>query len=359
MCNFVKSYGILLVLIICLLVLNGCGSKTTDSQTANSAASSERTIVDMSGKSVKIPAEVNKIVVTCYGGASHEIAVLNAGDKIIAQPSMEKFNQLVTMLPKFKDTPDVGSFDNVNVEEVLKLKPDIVVASVTAATGNKKLEEAGIPVVTVLTGKATIDGLKQEFKVMGEVLHKEKEAATLIQLWKSKLQMLQERVAKIPEGQTKKVYYMLGKLTHTEGSANWGQSLITTVGGINAAQEIGNGKDISVEQLLKWDPDAIIVSSNEGQFIKTDDIKNNPQISNLKAVKNNQIYQCPIGSFWWDRPSPESVLGFMWLAKTLYPDTFADINLEQETKDFYQTFYHYPLTDQELKNFFNPQAAQN
>lgn len=108
---------------------------------------------------------------------------------------------------------------------------------------------------------------------------------------------------------------------------------------------------------MKWDPAVIILSSNEGQFINLDKLKKNPQMGNLKALKNNQTYQCPIGALWWDRPSPESVLGFMWLAKKLYPNTFADINLEQETKDFYQTYYHYSLSSQELQAFFNPRPA--
>ncbi|MDR3539562.1 MAG: ABC transporter substrate-binding protein [Desulfosporosinus sp.] len=92
--------------------------------------------------------------------------LLGAADKIIGQPSQKNFPQLMEMDPQFRNLPDVGSFDNINVEEIIKLKPDLVVASVTSPTGNKKLEEAGIPVVSVLTGRATIDGLTKEFKMM-------------------------------------------------------------------------------------------------------------------------------------------------------------------------------------------------
>ena len=359
MMKSVKSYSILCVIMLSLLVLGGCGSKTTNS--TPSTPSVERTIVDMANKTVKIPAEVNKIVVTCYGGATNEIVVLGAADKIIGQPAQENFPQLMEMDPQFKNIPDVGSFDNINVEEIIKLKPDLVVASVTSPTGNKKLEEAGIPVVSVLTGRATIDGLTKEFKMMGDVLHKEKEAAALSDFWESRLKLLKDDVAKIPPEKLKKVYYMLGTPLKTDGSA-WGQEFITIAGGINVAQKVDNASLISVEQLLKWNPDVMIMSSNIGptknSFIKSDDLRNNPQMSNLNAVVNNQIYQCPIGAFWWDRPSPESILGFMWLAKTLQPDTFANINLTQETKEFFQTFYHCTLTDQQIKSFMNAEAAQ-
>lgn len=115
----------------------------------------------MAGKNVKLPASIDRVIVTCYGGASHELAVLGAGDKIVAQPSMQRFPQLVKMMPRFKDLPDPGSFDNVNIEAILKLNPDLVVASVTSTKGNQKIEEAGIPVITVSTGVADIDALKK------------------------------------------------------------------------------------------------------------------------------------------------------------------------------------------------------
>ncbi|KUO78240.1 MAG: ABC transporter substrate-binding protein [Desulfosporosinus sp. BRH_c37] len=356
MMKLVKLNITIIVAILSLFVLGGCGSKTT-----NSAPLAERTIVDMANKTVKIPAEVNKIVVTCYGGATNEIVVLGAADKIIAQPTQDNFAQLIKMDPQFKNTPDVGSFDNINVEAIIKLKPDIVVASVTSPTGNKKLEEAGIPVVSVLTGRATIDGLLKEFKMMGEVLHKEKEATALYGFWNSRVKVLKDDVVKIPADKLKKVYYMLGTPLKTDGSA-WGQEFITIAGGINVAQKVENANLISVEQLLKWNPEVMIMSSNIGptknSFIKTDDLKTNPQMSNLNAVLNNQMYQCPIGAFWWDRPSPESILGFMWLAKTLHPSHFANINLNQETKEFFQTFYQTSLTDQEVELFMNAQAQK-
>ncbi|WP_242966770.1 ABC transporter substrate-binding protein [Desulfosporosinus sp. FKA] len=354
--------------IVCMLCFSGCGSQTTGSsqQAVNNSMSgtsqtAEKTIVDMSGKSVKIPSKVNRIVVTCYGGASNEVVVLGAADKIVGQPSQENFRQLLKFEPQFKKIPDCGSFDNISVEEIIKLKPDVVVASVTSPKGNKKLEDAGIPVVTVLTGRATIDGLHKEFKMMGEVLDKESDANALLGFWDNGLKLLKDDTAKLPADK-KKVYYMLGTPLQTDGTA-WGEDLITTVGGVNVSKGLGNANQISVEQLLSWNPDSIIMSSNIGptknHFIMADDLRNNPQMSNINAVKNNQLYECPIGAFWWDRPSPESILGMMWLAKSLYPDTFANINLEQETKDFFQKFYHYSLTSEEYNSFLNPQTAAN
>ncbi|PKL58321.1 MAG: ABC transporter substrate-binding protein, partial [Methanomicrobiales archaeon HGW-Methanomicrobiales-5] len=267
------------------------------------------------------------------------------------------FPQLVKMVPSFGSSPDVGSFDNVNVEEILRLKPDLIIASVTSPKGNQKISDAGIPVVTVYTGKATIPGLYKEFRMMGDILEKPEAASSLLSYWDSHLALVKDRVATIPTEQKKKVYYMLGKTTHTNGGGWWGQEYITTAGGINVAEELGTNRDTTTEQIVKWNPDVIIMSSNEGGYIPISEIKNNPQLSTINAVKNNQIYECPVGSFWWDRPSPETPLGILWLANTLYPEKFSDIDMNKETRDYFRTFYNSDISDPDLKTFFDPAPA--
>lgn len=61
-------------------------------------------------------------------------------------------------------------------------------------------------------------------------------------------------------------------------------------------------------------------------------------ILDLTALKTEEVYACPIGAFWWDTPSPESPLGFLWLARILYPDLMSDIDLKQEDLEFFETF---------------------
>lgn len=261
------------------------------------------------------------------------------------------------MKPGFSTVTDAGSFDDINVEQIIALQPDVVIASVTSEKGNTKLREAGIPVVTVMTGRGNMSQMRSEFAMIGQLLGNGNQATTLNTYWDAKLALVKERIAAIPADQKKRVYYMLGKTTHTNGGSWWGQEYITAAGGINVAEELGTNRDTSLEQLVKWNPDVIIISSNEGTYIPITDVKNNAQLGSISAVKNNQLYECPVGSFWWDRPSPESPLGILWLAKTLYPEKFADIDLKAETQDFYQTYYGYTLSDAEYEKFQNPQPS--
>lgn len=325
--------------------------------TAGPVTHQTRTITDMMGNTVIIPQEINRIVVTCCGGATHEVMVMGAGDKIVAQPAKCIMPELKVMKPGFSGLTDAGSFDEINVEQIIALQPDVVIASVTSEKGNTKLREAGIPVVTVMTGRGNMSQMRSEFAMMGQVLGSSDQSSSLNKYWDTKLALVKERVATIPADQKKRVYYMLGKTTHTNGGSWWGQEYITAAGGINVAEELGTNRDTSLEQLVKWNPDVIIISSNEGSFIPISDVKNNSQLSSIAAVKNDQLYECPIGSFWWDRPSPEAPLGILWLAKTLYPEKFTDIDLRAETQEFYRTYYGYTLSDSGYEKFLNPRSA--
>ena len=318
-----------------------------------------KTITDSWGNQVTIPTNISRIVITCQGGAVQDVVLFAGDNKIVGQPPATSFPLLKKMYPSLNNTTNPGSFNNINIETILQLQPDIVIGSVTATTGNQQITSSGIPVVSIYTGKANISGQLDEFSMMGNALGKPDEANELISYWQSRLQMINTTLANVPQDQRKHVYYMLGGYTHTNGGNLWGQALITAAGGINVAQNFGPGEDTSVEQVLKWNPDVIIISENEGNYTTIDQVKNNGQLSSLNAVKNNQLYECPIGAFWWDRPSPEGILGIEWLAKTLYPDQFANLNMVNETRDFYQTFYHYNLTDTQINAILNPKSPGN
>ncbi|WP_423232779.1 ABC transporter substrate-binding protein [Aminirod propionatiphilus] len=323
---------------------------------AGSVPASAKTIVDMAGNEVDVPDKVERILITCYGGATHELTVLGGADLLVGQPSMKPFPLLAGMHPSFKEIPDAGSFNNVNVEEALKLNPDLVIASVTSAQGNRQLAEAGLPVVAVLTGKADVEKIQREFLLVGSLIGREERAQRLVDYWQKVLKLLEERTAPIPREERKRVYYMLGNFLHTNGSDWWGEFLITTAGGINVASELGRGRDINAETLLRWDPDDIIVSGNEGSLLPPAELRDHPQIGTLRAVRENRLHYCPVGAFWWDRPSPEAILGFLWLGKTLYPSRFADVDLTVETKAFFREFYDATLSDEDVQLFFNPAA---
>ncbi|BBO86473.1 ABC transporter substrate-binding protein [Desulfosarcina ovata subsp. sediminis] len=323
-----------------------------------------KTVVDRTGAQVCLPAAINRIVITCYGGASHEIALFGGSRKVVAQPSIDRFPLLAKIYENFVDVPDAGAFDNVNLETILALQPDVVFAGIVSPQGNQRIRTLGIPVVVLGIGRADIDNLLKEFTMVGGILGAEETAAALVAYWNDRLSLIRNRLASIPEEARKKVFYgTTGPPFRTEGGLWWGHHFIRAAGGINAAQEIKMRGGVTPEQLLLWNPDVIIITTNHSQNRQgsgmVGDIRNHPKYRNIAAVKNNAMFACPIGTFWWDRPSPEAILGILWLAKTLYPRQMEALSIKIETKRFFSRFYHYALSDAEFNAFFSTVGKVN
>ena len=101
----------------------------------------------------------------------------------------------------------------------------------------------------------------------------------------------------------------------------------------------------SIEQIIEWDPEVIFVSAMSA--LVPEDIYNDPALAELQAVKNKKVYMSPSGGFWWDPPSAESTLSFIWAAQVLFPET-ADYDLRAEMVELYEYLYDYTLSDDEI-----------
>jgi iron complex transport system substrate-binding protein len=135
------------------------------------------------------------------------------------------------------------------------------------------------------------------------------------------------------------------------------QTWIEMGGGINVAAEGGIENafsDLSIEDVEKWGPDIIIVSSAAQSPIEIKQkILQDPKWSDIKAVKHGKVYISPKGVYTWDFHSTETALQILWIAKTLHPDKFKDLDMAKEVKYFYSKFYCYDLTDDEVNRILN------
>ncbi|PWR71159.1 ABC transporter substrate-binding protein [Methanospirillum stamsii] len=336
-----KSYSTILLLFLFIGLI-------TFTQVAGDATT--RTLTDMGGNEITIPTDIERIVVACQGGVAQEIVIMGSPKTVVTMSSMNMFPMFVKMYPNFKDLPNAGSFDDLNMETILKLKPDVVINSVTASKGNAKITENDIPVFQAYTGKASADTIYNEFRAFGELFNNQVKAEELISYWDEKKNFINDRMKSIPEDERKTVFYTSNKDLGTD--TNWGVSYVATSGGINVAKNLGDAK-VNPEKLAEWDPDVIIIRGNTDGTYPDQEIISNPQLSGLSAIKNGEIYNVPMGGFWWDRPSPESALGFLWLAKILYPDTFKDVDMVGEMKSFFKNFYRYSLSDEEANEILS------
>lgn len=127
------------------------------------------------------------------------------------------------------------------------------------------------------------------------------------------------------------------------GTSRW---LLEMAGARMVSRDIDrNFLDVTMEQVIAWDPEVILV----GGLTPPDIIRNDPRWKTIRAVRNNRVYTCPEGVFIWGHGSSEGHLFVLWLAGLLHPDRFRSFDLIGETRDYFARFYHYPLTENEAR----------
>jgi iron complex transport system substrate-binding protein len=166
-----------------------------------------------------------------------------------------------------------------------------------------------------------------------------------------------QRASQIPQDKRVTVYYAEGPnglQTDPKGSRH--TEVLDAVGAINVhegSETTGFGRiEVSLEQVAEWDPDIILVDGKAGY----DYILSDSRWQIMRAVRNNNVILIPSQPFdWFDRPPGiNRVIGIPWLAKTLYPDVFSDVDLNSLVKEFYSKFYHYNLSDADVRNLMTP-----
>lgn len=341
-----KKFLPLLTVLIFIFLMAGCAQKTASSTTTKTQTA-PKTITDMANKKIVIPAKINRIG-DAWPAHNEVLDMLGQGNKIVStiltakgRPWLYKIN------PQMNNAVTVFTTNDVNIEGLLKTKPDIIFLP----TGSKyadKVTSVGIPAVQ-LTFK-DFNGLKKCFKVTGDILGPDatKKATAFNTYLDSKLKMITDITSTIPTSKKPKVMHIntLSPLT-IDGGSTIIDAWIKAAGGINVASGItGNAKEVSMEQIMKWNPDIIIFgpdSKNYKTVINTDAWKK------VSAVKNGKVVQNPDGGYMWDRYSAEEALQIQWAAKLITPDKFKSLDMVSETRSFYKTFLNYDLTEAEAK----------
>lgn len=237
--------------------------------------------------------------------------------------------------------PDAG------VEQIAPLNPDVVVLkSYMAESLGQPLEQLGIKVVYV--DLETPEQYQRDLLTLGQLFGDVARAETLSRFYAEKVAQVTQAVSSVPEAQRPRV--LICQYTEKDGAvalkvppAAWIQTqMVELAGGIPVWKEAATGggwATVNLEQILAWNPDAVMVIVYQGdpnQVVAS--LKTDPQWQALPAVQQGRIYGFPKDFYSWDQPDPRWILGLTWLAGRLHPDQFKP-DLQQELVDFYGKLY--------------------
>ncbi len=299
-------------------------------------------VIDATGRKVMVPKKIYRIV-SLYPMLSQLLFTVKSQDFLIASAkgSVVNYQNFEKVFPKSKDLPDASSFKDPNVETILSLRPDIVIT--TVGTPIKKLEEANIPVILLNLESPQL--MLKSIQFLGNILHRETQSYNSLVYINSKLNYIKEKTKSV---RNKKTVYMAGSnLSMTFGGDFYQTYLIDLTGSINVAKDLKGGKvSVSYEQLIKWNPDYIILSSYCSD--SENDILSDPRLKDLNAVKNRNVLKMPSFILAYDLPAPESILGMIWLSNKIYGDIFG-LNYTEIAIEFYNTIFNYRLSTDDIK----------
>lgn len=353
----------------CMLALTACGATqttTNDTKVVQSTTVEEETvamaetvetekivIVDQLGKTIEFDGVPQRVATTIMPFPYIYYAVVGNNDNLVGcNPSSiiaYENSTLKYMYPELANasTSFVDTSFVVNVEEVLKLNPDVVFQWNYMDEEIAKMEAAGIKVVALEYGD--MEDLETWIRMIGTMFDKEERAEELITYFHESVAEVTDKIATLSEDEISNILIMSDdlKVTGTGFSKYW----IEKSGAFNPAGDLsGEALYVNMEQIYEWNP-SIVYIGNFTELQPSDLMENKLEgqdWSVVEAVQNGQVYKIPIGGYRWDPPGVETPLMVKWLAKIQHPELFEDMDMREEITEFYKDVYGFAMTEEIL-----------
>lgn len=291
------------------------------------------TYKDKMGRTVTIETPVKRAVLY----ETYELLpVTGAWDQVVGISRYGHDNDLLLAInPGVKKIQDAGSAMDTNAENLLKLKPDVVLTWTVNPKIVKFLEEKGLKVIAVYP--ETVAELYDVMRMQGKLFGKEKKIETAIAKMEEMFSLVRKRTAAIPPSARKKAIYLTGKQNNVNGRIGVTNDLFAMMGLVNGGSEIAQrSTEVSQEKIISWNPDLIYIWGSARYSAA--DLINNPQWRHIKAIKNGDVYKSPKWGTWSPRLAPIT----LWMAAQAYPERFKDMDINMIIDKFYRDVYGIP-----------------
>lgn len=341
--------GWLAVLFLCCTWHGGV--LAVESQPLRTAGSSQgRSVTDMAGRKVTVPGEVFRVAtVGSVPVINSYLFALGQGHKIVNGlpyfARTKRWRLQTAVAPYLGGKPELQGQDRtINMEVMHRIRPDVVITMDTFAV--KTLENSGIPVV-FLEWRNPSD-VRNNMKILGDILGCTSMSDRYLRYFDSTIDRVRKALKDIPEkSRPRALFTDLNRFTTPLSIADW---WIKAAGGISVTEGVPRNDNLrySHEQVLLWNPDVLFVSSHD----QIDRVYLDGRLSQVKAVLNRKVYAVPTGVHPWGHRTVEQPLVVLWAAKLFFPDRFTQVDIENEVRVFYRQFFHYELTDRDIRSIF-------
>lgn len=254
------------------------------------------TVTDMTGREITLDGPAAKIVALTASDVEI-IYALGAGDRLVGR------GEYCDWPAEVLEKPVVKSGAETNLEEILKLEPDVVIMATMAQTVDQvnALEDAGVKVI--VSDAQNLEGVYTAITLIGQVVGKNDEAAALVKEMQDTFTDIKAK----SEDTGKSIYFEVSPLQWglwAAGKNTFMDELAGIVGLTNAFADVDGWGSVSEEEVLEKDPDYIVTTSmywGEGPT-PVEEIMSRAGWDQLKAVQNGQIFNADSNEI--TRPGP-------------------------------------------------------
>lgn len=327
------------------LLITVCRSDNSEHASNDVTESGYIEVTDLKGRKVRVKQDIDRLI-TSYQPALYFVLALGAYDKLVSSIDIQgrpigKFTLPSSVYPKLDTLPQIkGGAGNLNIEQIARYKPDLMILYPNNALKTAdRLSEIGVP--SLIIDPENKEKFKQSITLLGDVLNAKEKATQLIRYYDTIIREIEQKVnihygdKQFPK---KRVYYADTEILSTISGDMFQSQMISDAQGLNLSQSLTGWKQrISYEELIKWKPDIIIISSFSK--LTVEDVLNEGRLSDIPAVKNRNIFKMPSKTDPWDFPVPNAIIGTYWLASTFYPKVFDDVSVREEINEFYKSIY--------------------
>ncbi len=286
-----------IALIVALLLVSIMGLSCAQQ---GSTSTGPIVVADMLGREVKLDAPAKKVV--AINAADCEILYyIGAGDTLIGRGEYCNYPEEVL------NVPAVQSGSETNIEQIIALKPELVIMSTMAQKPEQAEMLANAGIAVYISDATTIEQAYQNIELIGQLTGKTTEAEAAVDGMKKSFASISEKAAGA-EGKT--VYFEVSPLEYglwTAGQGTFMNEIATLVGLTNAFADVQGWGEISEEQVLARDPDYIVTTAmyfGEG-MTPVEEILTRTAWQGMKAIKNSNVVNADTDEI--SRPGPRLV----------------------------------------------------
>ncbi|AHM56984.1 ABC-type Fe3+-hydroxamate transport system, periplasmic component YvrC [Peptoclostridium acidaminophilum DSM 3953] len=309
-----RRIAAIFLIIVAFVMAAGCSQTGPADSSSSKGASAEASaypleIKDSHGRTVVIEKKPERVV-SIAPGITESIFAIGKGEVLVGRTDYCTY-------PKETDgIESIGGMQDPNIEKIVELDPDIVIASAHFKEETlEKLEELGLKVV-VLYGEESFEGVYDIIGKLGTILDAKANANELTAEMESRVAAVK---AKVNGLEKPSVYYVIGFGEYgdfTAGSDTFISKMIEMAGGTNAASDV-KGWKYSLERLVENDPDILICSS---EYSPSEQVAAANGYKELSAVKNGSIFTIETDTV--EIQGPRQVEGLEELARIIHPEAF-------------------------------------